>query len=159
MKINKQAFVRCFDKSFMESIEAEWFAVSHRIIDRQFERDGFEKQIVKDKAKVFRRNYRGKWFKISSDKGAIYRLLKFNPNLKLVDDKSEMAIDWQGFIELSDFATDLPESLNLELKPANFFETIIANMKHPDAGVRAAYKLSLFLGLLSLVISLVQLFI
>ncbi len=156
MRINKQAFVRCFDKSLKEDIEGAWFAVSHKIIDRQFQKDGFEKQEVKDKAKTFRRKYRGKWFKISSDKAAIFRLLKFNPNLKLDDDKSEMVIDWQGVLELSDFATDLPETLNLELKPANFYEAIIANIKHPDVGVRAAYKLSLYLGLLSFLISIIQ---
>jgi hypothetical protein len=43
MRINKQAFARCFHKSLKEDIEGAWFAVSYKIIDRQFQKDGFEK--------------------------------------------------------------------------------------------------------------------
>jgi len=159
MKITKQTFTRRFDESRKEYIEDAWFAVSHKIINRQLKNDGYIELDIENKAKKIRRKSHGKWFKISNGNYAIYRLIKFNPHLKCGDEKSDIAIDWQGFIELSDYASDTPESLNLELKPANFFENIIANMKHPDVAIRTAYRLSLILGLLSLLVSVVQFFL
>lgn len=118
-----------------------WFSVSHTLIPD----------------KILRRKIHSKWFVINHKKTNIYRMLSFSPILKH-SNEDEIAIDWSGFLDLLDNDPNGEKNIiDLEIRNATFIEVILANLKHPDQGHRAAYKLG-FLSLLISLISLISLF-
>jgi hypothetical protein len=131
-------FVRHIEKSDTNhnQLELGWFSISHVFIIDKIER---------------RKSY-GKWFKIQSNKRKIYRQLKFDPTLKGVGDNPEINLDWDGFIKLHDYDVDSnTREINCQIKRANYIEILIANLNHPNQGLRAAF----ILGVISLLISII----
>jgi hypothetical protein len=121
-------------------LELGWFSISHHFIVNKIER---------------RKSY-GKWFKIKSNKTKIYRQLKFDPTLKALGDNPEIILDWDGFIKLHDFDIDSnSKEIKCSIERANLFEIILANIKHPDQGLSAAF----ILGIISLLIGILSLFL
>jgi len=120
-----------------------WFSISHRLVENKYRR----------------RPLYGNWFCKKANGKTIYRQLKFNPTLKSNDGQEQIALDWLGSIKLNNFNSENETSpIKYEIHQANRLESIYANIYHPDQGLRAAYKLgivSLILGLISLVISLI----
>ena len=127
-----------------DKVELGWFSISHNFIP----------------VKNNRRKFYGKWFCISSDGNKIYRQLKLDPTLKYATSNPEIIIDWLGFIILKNYDVDsTTKELQCEIRLANWFERIHANIIHPEQGIRAAYKIALIsvvLGFISLFLSIYQ---
>ncbi len=133
-------FVRHIEKSDTnhKQLELGWFSISHVFINDKLQR---------------RKSY-GKWFKIQSNERIIYRQLKFDPTLKGVGDNPEINLDWDGFIKLHNYDVDSnTREITCQIKKANYVEIIIANLKHPNQGLRAAFQL----GIISLILSIISL--
>lgn len=133
-------FTRHFynNETSKNQLELGWFSISHHFIENKIER---------------RRSY-GKWFKIQSNKRTIYRQLKFDPTLKGAGDNPEINLDWHGFIKLHDYEVDSnAKEITCQIKRANYFEILLANLNHPNQGLRAAFKL----GIISLILSIISL--
>lgn len=133
-------FVRKFDISDtnQKQLELGWFSISHVFISD----------------KIKRRKSYGKWFKIQSDKRIIYRQLKFDPTLKGTGDNPEINLDWDGFIKLHDYEVNSnAKEITCQIKRANYFEILFANLNHPNQGLRAAFEL----GIISLILSIFSL--
>ena len=126
---------REFTRVQKDDIELGWFSISHNFIIDKNQR---------------RKNY-GKWFCIYANGKKIFRLLKFSPNLKYIKGDEQIALDWLGHITLNGFEPDNEKMrLNYLIRPARFYEIIIANINHPNQGLRAAYRLAI----LSLILSI-----
>ncbi len=121
-----------------------WFVMSHHLI--------------KDKGD--RRKFHGKWFKISSKDGTIYRILRFSVNLKGKPELSTIVVDWAGWIDLQGRAEEESKTLTLTIKPANWFQRLSLPVRHADSAVRLsgwlAY-LSILLGVLSVFLAFMPL--
>jgi len=108
-----------------------WFSVSHHWVA----------------SKKLRRVCTGHWFRIRSGSATIFRVLRFNaalehdPNLQ----SGEIVLDYDGWLELSDFAEDTSKRLPVELEEARWYEYLHCIVKHPDP----AYRLSGWLGIIS----------
>ncbi len=120
-------------------IPAGWFVISHRWISEKDER----------------RQMHGRWFRIKSPKGEIFRILRFSPNLEgsKASGEGEMIVDWPGWIELNGMEAETEKQLGLELKEAKWWNFPQLVMSHPDP----VYRLSGFLGLLSVGLGLLSL--
>jgi len=124
-------------------IPAGWFVISYHWISEKGER----------------RQLHGRWFRIKSPKGKIFRILRFSPHLDpkssdaLSEAKGEMIVDWPGWIELNGYEGETEKQLGLELKEAQWWNFPQIVLSHPDP----VYRLSGFLGLLSVALGLLSL--
>ena len=100
------------------------------------------------------RKITGKWCKIESDSGSIYRVVRFQPQFSggKTGKIAQIAIDHDGLIML---LGDKPTNSILELKIRSVWihEYLLATLQHPDP----TFRLASWLGILSLIISLVSL--
>jgi hypothetical protein len=104
----------------------------------------------------------GTWFKIESDHGTIYRVLRFAPDLKGAPATGEgaIAIDWPGWLRLSGFAKQTDEPLKLRLTRSHWWEFSAWMISHPEPSIVLAGIISLIslaLGVISFAISLIAL--
>ena len=99
-----------------------------------------------------RRKLHGKWYVIRSEYATIYRVLRFSPGLKgkTADAKGQIALDWPGWIELTDYADDVEIPLNLAFRRLPWHLQLRAALKHPDP----AYRLGAWLASWSIVLAL-----
>lgn len=118
-----------------------WFAISHRWID--------------DRAA--RRRLHGRWFKLTSSYGTIFRAIKFAPNLKGGANKEEGAIvlDWPAWLELNGFPNELEEKLELSITRVRWWHWPKLAISHPDPAIQT----SGWLGILSLALGIISLFL
>ena len=112
--------------------------------------------------KADRRIAHGEWFEISSDRGTIYRMLRFSPNITKGDDQhpGTMVVDWIGWIDLHNRDEDVDGPLTLTVSRVPLWKRPWAYLKHPDPAVRLSGWLgwaSVILGLIALVLALVAL--
>jgi len=119
-----------------------WTVVSHRWVTEKKER----------------RNTHGRWHKISSDNGSIYRILRYSVNLKGSNktNNGEIVLDWIGWIDLYGREEEVNEPLNLKIKTVKWWEIIFCGFSHPDPSYRLATLLAVIsvgLGVLSVVIA------
>ena len=140
-KMKKTAiFVRQSPSQFAQKtgIPMGWFVLPHRLVPdiRQ------------------RRRLHGSWCTIKSDKGAVYRILRFSPRLKggKVGGDSEVVLDWAAWIELNgrDEAADMP--MELTVSKARFYQYPFLALRHQDPSYRLASGIamvSLLLGAVS----------
>jgi len=124
------------------SLPPGWFSISHLWID----------------GKRMRRRTRGKWCVLSCEGRRVYRILRFAPGLACKRDSAEgaIAIDWDGWLHLSDYSESKDESLKIEIRRAHWWEFPLYSLRHPDPTHRlAAYLawLSIGLGALSVLIA------
>lgn len=146
----KGTFSRVSPAEFAEKvgIPAGWFVISHRWMPEKSER----------------RRSSGRWFKITSSSGSIFRILRFSPNLSGTpngDTKGDIVLDWPAWLELNGFADDLDKSVELTFSRASWWQFAKLAESHPDPTYRMAGRLaiiSVVLGAESLVLSVAPLF-
>lgn len=131
------------DNPAVESVPPGWFAVSHRWIDGKGER----------------RKLHGRWFRIASESGSCFRVLKMVASLRGTKGAAEgdICLDWGAWLNLDGYAENTSGELPLRISPATWLDMPAIAMSHPDPGYRISAKLALLsvlLGLLSLGIAL-----
>lgn len=141
----KGIFNRTSPASFAEKIGIPmgWFVISHNWMSD----------------KKSRRLNHGKWFKIESKYGHIYRILRFSAKLPGTPrtGKGEVVLDWPGWIELYDYAEDVDGDLELSITKVTWWQYPKMALSHPDPSHKLAGELGLLsaaLGALSLAIAL-----
>lgn len=117
-----------------------WFGLRHDVID----------------TKEARRKTYGRWFVIRSKCGErIYRRLRFSPTLS----RSEIAVDYEGWLQLTDWEGVTPSKLVLEIAPLRIIDYVRLPVWHPDEGIRIAAWIayaSLLISTVSLIVALLQ---
>lgn len=142
-------FERISPASFAKKIGIPqgWFVISHRW--------------VPDKKK--RRKYHGKWFKLSTAYGSVYRVIRFSVNLNGAPGSTgEMVIDWSAWLDLFDREENVDQSIDISISPAKWWDFPRLALSHPDPAVRHAgwFSLaSLALGLISIVLGAWSLYV
>ncbi|MGL6335698.1 hypothetical protein ACSZMH_11360 [Aeromonas jandaei] len=136
------SFVRVSPSAFADKtgIPQGWFVISHRWMP--------------DKLK--RRKYHGKWFKLSTSSGCIYRVLRFSVNLRgKSGSQGDIVIDWPAWLDLFGREEDVNRAIEINITPAKWWEYPRLAISHPDPAMRLAGWIaisSLFLGALSVVL-------
>ena len=133
-------------------LAAGWCAISWRLIS--------EEKGISGKKK--RRQAHGKWFKLSSKHGSIFRNMRFSGSLKSDDDlPAQIILDYVGWLILTNEAEDIHAPIELTIKRAKWYERPQMAVSHPDPAFRLASwiaLLSLSLGILSIVLALLPFF-
>ena len=112
--------------------------------------------------KADRRKAHGEWFEISSDRGTIYRMLRFSPRLLKGNTTTpgQIVIDWIGWIDLHDRDEDVQSSILLKVRRLPWWNRPRAYLKHPDPAIRLSGWLgwtSVILGAIALLLTLLTL--
>lgn len=104
--------------------------------------------------KSARRHAHGKWFRLKSDFGISYRVLRFSPNLpgSPANGIGDLVLDWPAWLELNGYADDVSGELELEITKARAWQIIQLATSHPDPAMR----LSSALGLISVVLGILS---
>lgn len=139
MQIAQATFKRVSPASFAEKVGLPlgWIVVRHTHVE----------------TKLKRRKTHGHWVAITSDKGTIFRILRYSVNLAA----DQVVMDWVGWIDLQGRTEDETETLGLAVRTARWYELPIIPFRHVDPGYRMSAWLgaiSLGLGALSVVLSL-----
>jgi hypothetical protein len=125
-------------------VSGGWFAISHQWFD----------------AKVTRRRARGRWYRLESDFGSTYRVLRFAPNIPYDTGDGApsggIAIDWDGWLDLQGRDDVDLKPLPLRIRRVRRTESLRLIWRHPDPSQRLALRLALLafaLGALSIVVA------
>ena len=144
----KGNFTRISPAAFAEKvgIPAGWFVVSHRWMP---EKSG-------------RRLSHGRWFKIKSAEGEIFRILRFSASLEGSPNSGtgQIGVDWPGWLDLFGRAENVDGPIELEFSEAHWWQFPRLAVSHPDPTVRLAGLLGLLsvvLGILSVILAVVAL--
>jgi hypothetical protein len=112
-----------------------------------------------------RRAGTGKWWRIKSEKGVIYRTLRFSSIRDLIQDPEtnnrKIVLDYDAWVSLYGGAENLDLPLNLEIRRINRLIAFWALYTHPDPAVRIAAWLgyiSVALGLLGFILGIYSVF-
>jgi len=101
---------------------------------------------------------RGKWYKIESSSGSVYRVLRFSPLLRHAQGEfgGEVSLDWDSSLELwgGESASEPRELLVTE---ASLLQSVGCAWRYPDPAVQLSLRFAIVLGGLSLIISSVGL--
>lgn len=133
------SFERVSPASFAEKtgVPLGWFVISYRWMPE----------------KKSRRAAHGKWFKLSSSCGTIYRVLRFSADLRGTPGKTgEIVIDWPAWLDFFGREEDLDGPIALKIEPARWWEYPRLAISHPDPAMRLAgwiSVISLGLGVVS----------
>lgn len=108
--------------------------------------------------KRLRRRAHGRWVKIESLQGCIYRVPRFSANLE----KNVILLDREGWLILNGRHETVEEWLPLKITPLTWYQSwylfpFIAH-SYPEPGYRLATNIALVLGALSLVLGALPLF-
>lgn len=137
-KINGK-FVRMLPKQWEgDELPLGWFVLSYRWVQQT-------------KA---RRVAHGGCYRITSKYGSVYRILRFDIDLRYNNAQKvgDMVIDWPAWLELCDRAERVPDDLELTIKPVRGLAFLRFALKHPDPAYRLASNIAVFslgLGLIS----------
>jgi len=122
------------------NIPLGWTVISHRLMPNKSDR----------------RIAHGKWFQLKSSQGATYRVLRFSANLKgTPDTDADVVLDWPAWLELNGFSDNLPESLEIKISKARWWQLPYLAAAHPDPATR----LSGILGIVSAILGIMSLFL
>ncbi len=94
--------------------------------------------------KLQRRATHGKWVAIESGQNRIFRILRYSVNLP----KRDIVLDWAGWIDLQGRNAKIYNSIPLKIRSPKILEYPIIPFRHVDPG----YRMSAWLGLLSVVL-------
>lgn len=140
----KATFTRATPSALTDNagVPEGWFVISHRWISETADR----------------RRAHGRWFRIRSAHCAVFRVLRFSPNLKgsPAQSSGDMVIDWSAWLDLHDRVEDVDQPIELEISPARWWHWPRLAVSHPDPSMRLAGYIavvSLVLGLVSLIVS------
>lgn len=105
--------------------------------------------------KADRRKAHGEWFELKSDRGTIYRMLRFSPQVNKGREgrSAKIVIDWIGWIDLHKRDEEVAGAIDLKLRRVPFWKRAWVYLKHPDPAVR----LSGWLGWLSIILGVASL--
>ena len=121
-----------------------WFAISHLLVPKMTER----------------RRLHGKWCKLTTNKGTIYRVLRFSPHLKSTsEDAADIVLDWVGWINLNGQDEKINTPLQITIEESRWFEIPKQALGHPEPSYRLASLIaliSLCLGLLSIALGVLS---
>ena len=137
-------FSRLSPAAFAEKIGVPqgWFVISHRYVQHK-----------KD-----RRQQHGRWFKLTTSEGVVFRVLRFSPNLAGAPGKpGEIVIDYPAWLDLYGRAENVDEPLAITIEQASWWEWPKLAVSHPDPSVRLAgwlAVLSFALGVISLLLGI-----
>jgi len=136
----EETFNRVSSKQFAQAdVPLGWFVISHRYVETG----------------LARRRCHGDWFKIKNKGNGrfVYRILRFSANLpgSPKAENGDMVIDWRAWLEMSDFAEDVPESMELEVSSLGCVAWLRALLKHPDPTHKFANRLALWSFLLAVI--------
>ena len=143
------SFQRVSPAAFAEKIGIPlgWFVISHRWIAD----------------KKLRRKYHGKWFKLSTESGAIFRVIRFSANLTCTPSgPGQIVIDWPGWLDLFGREENVDGPVEISISPARWWEYPRLAISHPDPAMRLAgwiSLLSLLLGIVSIALGAWSLYI
>jgi hypothetical protein len=109
--------------------------------------------------KVDRRKAHGEWFELKSERGTVYRMLRFSPQVVKGGQgrTAKIVIDWIGWIDLHNREEDVSGSINLRLRRVSWWKRPVVYLRHPDPAVRLSGWLgwlSVLLGTVSLVMTI-----
>ena len=142
----KGTFSRVAPADFAEKIGIPmgWMVISHRWIPE----------------KVKRRLAHGRWFRLKSTYGEVFRVLRFSASLPggPSNGTGELVIDWAAWLELYGFAEDVKNPLELEISQARWWQLPKLAASHPDPAFRLSSILALVsvgLGALSILLAVV----
>jgi hypothetical protein len=147
-EVMKGQFTRIPPADFAEKvgIPAGCFVVSHRwMLD-----------------KSHRRLSHGRWFKITSPEGEIFRILRFSPSFEgsLKSGTGQIVVDWPGWLDLFGRAENVDGPIELEFSQAHWWQFPRLAVSHPDPTIRLSGLLGLMsvaLGILSVILAVVAL--
>lgn len=118
-------------------------------------------------SKADRRIAHGQWFELKSDRGTIYRILRFSPQVrkgrrnsskKIAEERpAKIVIDWIGWIDLHSRDEDVGGAIELQIRRVPLLKRPWAYLRHPDPAVRLSGMLgwaSVILGLIALILSI-----
>jgi hypothetical protein len=140
----RSTFQRVSPASFAErnGIPLGWFVISHRWVEPKLER----------------RRYHGKWFKLSSELGSVYRVLRFSARLAGAPGKlGDIVIDYPAWLDLHGRAENVEGPLELRFEPARWWQVYSLATSHPDPSFRLAgwlATLSVALGIVSVALAI-----
>lgn len=109
----------------------------------------------------------GKWYRIKSSYGTIYRVLRYQPQLSAGkgEESAEISVDYDGG-KILGFNRMGNNQIKIEIRSISLHEYVLATLNHPDPTFRIASwlglialfigGLSLISGLLSVILSLIQ---
>lgn len=124
------------------TLPAGWFVISFRHVP----------------GKDVRRKLYGKWCKISSESGSIFRVLRFTGNLAFaLENPAEIILDYSGWLELTGHDEDTKKEIELKIRRAKWYQYPSCAHSHPDPSYKLANwiaLLSLGLGLLSIALAI-----
>jgi len=102
-----------------------------------------------------RRKAHGEWFELKSDRGTIYRMLRFSPQVHKggKDRSAKIVIDWIGWIDLHNREEAVAGAITLKLRRVSWWKRPWVYLHHPDPAVR----LSGWLGWISMVLGTISL--
>ena len=108
--------------------------------------------------KTERRHAHGKWFRIKSKHGVVYRVLRFSGSLRGAppENLGDIVIDWPAWLELNGYSDNPSGPLTLEFEKAGILHLPQLAASHPDPNARLSGILgmvSVLLGLLSIVLT------
>lgn len=138
----RSTFNRVSPAKFAEKvgIPLGWFVVSHRLMDSKQER----------------RNSHGRWFRLETSEGTVFRVLRFSANLTSATGKpAEIVLDYPAWLDLHGRAENVDGPLEISISPARWWESPRLAIAHPDPSIRLAGWLaviSVALGVLSVVL-------
>jgi len=137
MKIIDQVISRVSPRQVHESYKLPlgWVVVRHGHLDTMSDR----------------RKTHGRWVKIKSDKGTVYRLVRYSGSLP----RDGIVIDYLGWMELQGRQDEIQESYPITISSVRWYENLILPFKHIDPGIR----LSSYLGGLSVILGIVSIYL
>lgn len=137
MQIGNKTYSRKSPISFFErgGIPLGWVVVRHSHVDT-----------VRDRRKSY-----GRWVSITCGKHRIFRVLRYSVNLPA----NQIVIDWGGWIDLQGRTDKESTSLNLQITTARWWQFFTIPFRHVDP----AYRLSAWLGAISILLGILSLFL
>jgi len=140
----KGTFKRVSPAAFPEriTIPLGWMVISHRWMPDKSER----------------RRAHGKWYRLKSNYGTSYRVLRFSPKLAGAPPNitGDLVLDWPAWLELNGYADNVSGQLQLEITKARLWQLPQLAASHPDPAMRLSSLLgfvSVVLGILSIVLA------
>jgi len=105
----------------------------------------------------------GKWFRLRTSDGTIFRILRFDPQMAYSDANgtADVFIDYHGWLKLIGYGDNVDVTTNVEFKQARWWQKMHCMMSHPDPAYRLAGWLSLvslLLGIIGLALGIIPLF-
>lgn len=140
--IIRSTFQRVSPAKFADKvgIPLGWFVISHRLMESKQER----------------RESHGRWFKLKTNEGTVFRVLRFSPNLTSAKGKSaEIVLDYPAWLDLYGRAENVDAPLDISITRARWWESPKLAVSHPDPSIRLAGWLaviSVSLGVVSVVL-------